>query len=231
MNHKLITQGVSFLLTGTLIISVPVMWVALEPRPQTGLTAAQVQEQLRLQADRSTSTTDTPSVGEEDTLDFNPQEPPVAEAPAYGKPIGVLHLPSLNSYSPISEGVGLDVLDRPHNGHFPDTAMPGEVGNFAIAGHRNSTLEGLKNLKEGHLVVVETADGYFTYEVTEHYIVPPTQVEVVAPVPNQPAAEPTERLLTLVTCYPDWSNTERRIIHATFKEWQPLEAGTPEALL
>lgn len=209
-------------MTGALLIGVPVMWVALEPRPTAN--TSEVAEQLRL--DRST----TPSQTQEAEHEFNPQQPPVDEAPNYGQPIGILHLPSLNSSSPISEGVGLDVLDRPHNGRFPESQMPGQVGNFAIAGHRNSTLQGLKSLEEGDLIVVETASGYYTYEVSEHYIVPPTQVEVVAPVPNEPGVQPTERLLTLITCYPDWGNTERRIIHATFKEWQPHEAGTPASL-
>ncbi len=119
----------------------------------------------------------------------------------------------------------------------PTRCMTTEVARFSmlaqlkvIAGHRNSTLQGLKNLEAGDLIVVETASGYYIYEVSEHYIVPPTQVEVVAPVPNEPGVQPTERLLTLITCYPDWGNTERRIIHATFKEWQPHEVDTPASL-
>lgn len=211
-------------MTGALLIGVPVMWVALEPRPTAN--TSEVAEQLRLER----QTTPVETQDEVNVPIYDPQQPLVEEAPAYGQPIGILHLPSLNSSSPISEGVGLDVLDRPHNGRFPESQMPGEIGNFAIAGHRNSTLQGLKNLEAGDLIVVETASGYYIYEVSEHYIVPPTQVEVVAPVPNEPGVQPTERLLTLITCYPDWGNTERRIIHATFKEWQPHEADTPASL-
>ena len=166
-------------------------------------------------------------------LEYDPQNPPVSTAPEHGGVIGVLHIPSLGAdyKKVIAEGTTDDIINRPAVGHFPESQMVGEVGNFALAGHRNLSLSNLKNLKVGDRIYIQTADGYYTYEVKEdQYLVKPTAVEVVAPVPNHPEQTATKRVLTLVTCYPDWGNSERRIIHAEFVDWQPLEAGPPAAI-
>ena len=68
----------------------------------------------------------------------------------------------------VVEGVGDDDLAR-GPGHFPGTALPGEVGNFAVAGHRATHGEPfahLDKLEEGDPVVVETVDGWLVYDVT-----------------------------------------------------------------
>lgn len=66
--------------------------------------------------------------------------PPVAARPAYGEPIGIVYVPRLgHDYArPLVEGAGPDVLDTLRLGPHPFTAMPGELGNFAFAGHRQS---------------------------------------------------------------------------------------------
>ncbi len=88
--------------------------------------------------------------------------------------------------------------------------MPGEVGNFSVAGHRNvATFWALDQLQEGDPIVVETRDTWYVYQVTQEHIVRPTQVEVVAPVPNYPGATPTKRMLTLTTCHPKMDNYQR----------------------
>jgi sortase A len=55
-------------------------------------------------------------------------------------------------------------------------------------------------------------------------------VDVVAPVPGKPDAEPTERLMTLTACHPMFSARERYIVHAELDSWQPRSAGAPGAL-
>jgi len=115
----------------------------------------------------------------------------------------------------IVEGVQLSDLAR-GPGHYLDSAMPGQVGNFAVAGHRATHGNGfmqLNTLRAGDAVVVETRTTWFTYRVTTSELVLPTQVSVVDPVPDQPGATPTQKLLTLTTCDPWYSATHRLIVH------------------
>ncbi|QRZ61531.1 class E sortase [Rothia sp. ZJ932] len=169
-----------------------------------------------------------------DTVNFDPTNPPVATgADAYGQAYGVIYIPRLGeSYQrPIAEGTGNDVLDTLGLGHYEGTAQPGEVGNFALAGHRQTNgavLDRIDKLQNGDKIYVQTIDGYYTYTVYQSHIVLPHQVEVIAPVPNEPGAEATERTLTLTTCHPRYGDTERYIVHASFDGWQPLAAGAPQ---
>ncbi|SEE79694.1 class E sortase [Ruania alba] len=136
---------------------------------------------------------------------------------------------------PIAEGVDRpSVLDAGFAGHYPDTAMPGEVGNFAVAGHRQTygrPFYNIDTLEEGDSIIVQTHTAWYVYRVTSYEIVAPTQVDVIAPVPGDAFAEPTEAMLTLTTCHPLWSTAERYIVHAELDHWIPLEDGMPEDLL
>ena len=151
-----------------------------------------------------------------------------------GEPFAILRIPRLgeNYQVPIVEGVTLEDLAE-GVGHYPETALPGEVGNFAVAGHRATNGEPfayLDRLQKGDAVVVETGTKWYTYRVTDEYIVQPTQVEVILPVPNKPDVEPTKRLLTLTTCNPRWASYERLIFHATLTDVLPKGEGRPAVL-
>ena len=133
---------------------------------------------------------------------------------------------------PIVEGVSLEDLAR-GVGHYPDTALPGEIGNFSVAGHRATNGEPFAYLDQvdtGDVVVVETGTTWYTYEVYKEYIVAPTQVGVILPVPNEPDAVPRRRLMTLTTCNPRWDSYERLIFHAKLVEVLPKGEGRPAAL-
>lgn len=100
-------------------------------------------------------------------------------------------------------------------GHFPGTAMPGQVGNFAVAGHRATHGEPFAHLDEvraGDEVIVRTVTDTYTYVVDDSVIVAPSEVEVIEPVPGKPGATPREALLTLVTCNPRWGSSERMVV-------------------
>lgn len=163
-------------------------------------------------------------------------EPPTLAPPAAGRPFALVRVPRFGSgYAvPAHEGVGLrSVLDRGVLGHYPGSAMPGEVGNFSLAGHRvtyGRPLNRIAELRPGDAVVVETAAAYYTYRVRESRVVRPDQVEVVAPVPGVPGAAPSERLLTLTACHPMYSARQRYIVHAELEGWQPVGEGEPAAL-
>ena len=133
---------------------------------------------------------------------------------------------------PIVEGVRERDLSR-GVGHYPGTSRPGEVGNFAVAGHRATNGEPFRDLdrvRRGDAVVIETDSTWFTYVVDRTRIVKPTDVWVLEPVPGRPAAQPTRPLLTLTTCHPRWASTERMIVFGHLTESTPKAAGRPAAL-
>ncbi|HLV57495.1 MAG TPA: class E sortase [Natronosporangium sp.] len=145
--------------------------------------------------------------------------------PPPGHAIARLYIPKLGKYWVVVEGVGLDDI-RWAPGHYPDSAMPGQIGNFAVAGHRNpATFWDLDLVRGGDLIIVETQDMWHIYRTYQNHIVKPDAVEVVAPVPGQPGATPERAVLTLTTCNPKWDNYERLIVHAELVDQQPRRDG------
>ena len=144
-----------------------------------------------------------------------------------GGSLGRLYLPRLGKSWVVVEGVAVqDIRWAP--GHYPDSAQPGEIGNFAVAGHRSPAIFwDLDRMRPGDPVVVETRTTYFVYRVTNLEVVAPTATEVVAPVPGQPGVSPTVAMLTLTTCNPKWDNYQRLIMHAQLARSQPRSAGRP----
>lgn len=118
-------------------------------------------------------------------------------------------------------------------GHYVDTAMPGDVGDFAVAGHRvgkGSPFLNLDKLHAGDFIVVETKNYWYTYRVLGDQasgdptvadqdgipgreIVSPGDIDVIDPVPGHPGRTPNRRLITLTTCHPRFSAAQRMIIH------------------
>jgi LPXTG-site transpeptidase (sortase) family protein len=116
-------------------------------------------------------------------------------------------------------------------GHYPGTAKPGKIGNFSVAGHRNrATFWRLDELRPGDAVVVEDKTDWYVYEVSSTEVVRPTQVEVVAPVPDRPGVAPTTAMLTLTTCNPKFNNYQRLIVHAKLSRAQPKSGPAPAEL-
>ncbi|MET8355829.1 class E sortase [Micromonospora sp. NPDC005171] len=150
--------------------------------------------------------------------------------PVRGKPLAGLYIPKLDKNWVVVEGVTQqDIRFAP--GHYPTSALPGQVGNFSVAGHRNrATFWRLDELDEGDPIVVETKTDWYVYRVSQSRIVRPTQVEVVAPVPGEPDKKATKRMLTLTTCNPKFDNYQRLIIHAELDRTQPKSAGRPAEL-
>jgi len=173
---------------------------------------------------------------------------PLLPLPGSGVPTIPLGTGIANLYIPrfgpdyhwtILEGTTQAVLaDGP--GHYVGTAMPGRVGNFAVAGHRVGKGEpflNLDKLQAGDAVIVETKDDWYVYRVkgldhglTEpdsdgipgREIVDPGDGAVLLPVPDHPGARPTERLMTMTTCHPKFTATERMIVHAALWRTVPV---------
>jgi sortase A len=147
-----------------------------------------------------------------------------------GNAIARLYIPKLDKQWVVVEGVTQkDIRYAP--GHYPSSADPGKVGNFAVAGHRNrATFWRLDELAPGDAIVVETKTDWFIYKVSQTRIVKPTQVEVVAPVPGRPGTRPTQAMVTLTTCNPKFDNYQRLIVHAELVRSQPRGEGRPAEL-
>ena len=124
---------------------------------------------------------------------------------------------------PVLEGVGTDDLAR-GLGHFTETADPGQIGNYALAGHRVTHGEPLRRMPElqpGDEVIVETAAAQHVYRIDtdpEALVIPFTGTWVLDPLPRnpdsggpQPAQKPRQRLITLTTCS-ELFNTDDRMI-------------------
>lgn len=162
--------------------------------------------------------------------------PVVAVAPADAVEFAVMYIPRFGAdYArSVSEGVGTaQVLDKNGIGHYPGTQMPGETGNFAVAAHRTThgaPFKELATLQVGDRIYVQTRDGYYTYEFRGLEYVRPTGVGVLDPVPQSAGATPTDRILTMTSCNPMFSATERIIAYASLESWQPTAAGAPAAI-
>jgi len=149
------------------------------------------------------------------------RQPPTASTPAPAQPgdaTALLRIPALGAdYEvPILAGTGLDILSQ-GVGHYPGTAQPGAVGNFAVAGHRvthGQPFRRLLELGKGDHVVVETRQAVHTYVLDEpprDLTVAETASWVLDPVPGRPAAEPTRALITLTTCQDLFRSTDRSV--------------------
>ncbi|MGI5166172.1 class E sortase [Spirillospora sp. CA-253888] len=114
----------------------------------------------------------------------------------------------------VIEGVELKDL-RKGPGHYPGSALPGQVGNFVVSGHRttySAPFNRAGELRRGDKILIDTREKQYVYQVTDRKVVRPSAVEVTAPVPFKPRARPTERLITLTTCHPKYSAAQRLII-------------------
>ncbi|MDH2425676.1 class E sortase [Sphaerisporangium sp. TRM90804] len=133
-----------------------------------------------------------------------------------GGAIGLMRIPRLGrdyEYA-VLEGVTPDDL-RKGPGHYPGTAMPGRVGNFVVSGHRTTYAAPFKRLGElrlGDAIILDARDARYTYRVSETRIVDPSAIEVIAPVPGRPGRRPTEAMITLTTCHPEYSDRQRMVV-------------------
>ena len=95
-------------------------------------------------------------------------------------------------------------------GHYPDSPLPGQPGNAAIAGHRTTygaPFNRLDELEQGDEILVTTAQGAFRYEVQRQLIVNPDQVEVLDDFGDD--------RLTLTACHPKYSARQRIVVVAS----------------
>ena len=135
---------------------------------------------------------------------------------ATGQPFAFIQIPAFGRQwrFTLIQGTALAQLDV-SPGHVPGTQWPGQLGNFAVAGHRvtaGNPFWSLPSMKDGELVYVETRLNDYTYRVIGKRWVAPTDMAVLDPVPGHPRQRPARRLITLITCDPAWTGTHRVIV-------------------
>jgi len=116
-----------------------------------------------------------------------------AVPPSLGSAIGRLEIDRIGVSVIIAEGTEDETLRRAV-GHVTGTALPGEMGNVAIAGHRDTFFRALRNIRLNDEVTVTTPTASYKYKVDSMEVVAPSETEVLA--------ASNESILTLVTCYP-----------------------------
>jgi sortase A len=162
----------------------------------------------------------------------DPGPPTVGVAPANTVRFGTLMVPRFGSeyHREIAEGVGVDDVLKTGIGHYPGTQMPGDVGNVALAAHRDgwgAGFSGIVNLRVGDSIYLETRAGWYKYLFRSMEYVYPSAVEVLAPVPTLPDKSPTDRILTLTSCNPEFTAAERVIAYGVYDTWYPRAGGPP----
>lgn len=166
-----------------------------------------------------------------------PEKVEITQTPKSGKPFGLMYLPKLwaeERVVPIISGVSDSDLTK-GLGYYPSTSLPGEIGNFAVAGHRATHGEPFADfplLEVGDEVVVETFAGRYTYELVDDIKVMPEDIWVIGRRPNVPgvlALPEDAKLITLTTCDPRWSSEKRWIwfgVQKSFTSRYELERRT-----
>lgn len=169
-------------------------------------------------------------------LPEDPDTPIVGDRPDLNTAFGIVYIPRFGDdyYRTLAEGVSLEpVLNRMGLGRYPTSAMPGQEGNFALAGHRvtfGKPLNKIAELQPGDEIVVETKDGYYTYTFRNFDIVLPDDIDVLAPLPANPDFKGKDRIMTMTACNPMFSAQERYIAYSEMTEWRPAAAGPPDVI-
>lgn len=140
----------------------------------------------------------------------------VVDQPTVGEAAWILRIPKIDGEWPVIAGVGADELDR-GVGWYPGSAVPGQIGNFALTGHcafNGEPFRRLLELRDGDQVVVETRNATFTYEIVSapgDLTVQASDSWAIDPVPGKADQVPTEALLTLTTCEDTFPTGDRSV--------------------
>ncbi|MEL4357677.1 MULTISPECIES: class E sortase [unclassified Luteococcus] len=153
---------------------------------------------------------------------------PTAAPVAGGDGMALLWIPDLGaSYEwPILAGTDAEVLGK-GVGWYEKSARPGQVGNFAIAGHRvthGEPFRRLLELRKGSEVVVETREATYTYlldNAPSELTVQDTDGWVLDPVPGKPSATPNRALITLTTCQDLFHSPDRSVAFGHLVKTEP----------
>jgi sortase A len=186
--------------------------------PTTAVPTSTLSLDTLLSPDTTDIATTVSSPGTDETLP-KPEEPPPPDLTVPRKQIGSIAIPDIQIDEPMFEGVSLPTLNK-GPGHWPGSALPGQLGNVVIAGHRvshNHPFRDIDKLKPGNQVIFTVNGGRYVYLVRETKIVSPDALWIVEQTPTKTA--------TLFACHPKGS-TKKRIV--VFLDYAPT-LSTPAA--
>ena len=232
------------LITGGVIVLMFIGWQLYLSELIVGHEERQVATELRDEWNREATTapppSETPTAEPEPVVPADPAsetppmyDAPIPVAPAANARFATLLVPRWGAdYSrTIAEGISTpEVLDRGRLGHYTNTQMPGETGNFAIAAHRmghGGSLHYIHELRLGDHIFVETKEGWYRYSFRNLEYVRPTGVGVLNPVPQDTSTAPSEHYITLTSCNPMHTSDERIIAYGVYDGFWPRDAGAP----
>ncbi|MCX4666995.1 class E sortase [Streptomyces sp. NBC_01381] len=159
------------------------------------------------------------------------QQAAQAPTPRWDQAYAVLRIPRIGIRVPVAEGVSKSgVLNKGYVGHYGRTAQPGQGGNFALAGHRNTHGEPFRRidrLRGGDELVVETKGAVYTYVVDKTLAQTSAgDSGVIAPVPRS-RLKPGHGYsspgyyITLTTCTPEYTSKYRLIVWGKLQSMRP----------
>jgi sortase A len=173
----------------------------------TGIREAQAQSRLESEFEQRIGA-DLDDVDDTVTTAPATTQPAPPAPPAEGEAVAHLRIPAIDVDKIVVSGVEVADLKR-GPGHYPDSPLPGQPGNAAIAGHRTTygaPFNRLDELEPGDEILVTTVQGAFRYEVRDTLIVNPDQVEVLDDFGDD--------RLTLTACHPKYSARQRIVVVA-----------------
>lgn len=165
------------------------------------------------------------------TATLRHDKPPVEATPAEGELFAYIHVPHLGKTwkRAIQQGVSDRILASLGAGHYPQTAMPGQAGNSAYAGHDTpGDFGAFYDLPAGSEVIIESAANWYAYKLTNHLITTAQDTSVL-----DADAAGSDRGITLTTCWPQYvaEDTGQRFVwHGVFIGWAPKTDGVPASL-
>jgi sortase A len=225
---RLVARGIGqTLITAGLVILLFVVYEVWVTNIFAGQEQAKVHQQFQAQLDEPVT------VGSSQ-LPLPPGEQSTLPA---GQGIANIYIPRFGKDFVFTIVQGVDDADLEKGpGHYDNTAMPGQPGNFSVAGHRVGKGEPFLNLDQlqpGDPVVIQVQGFWYVYHVLGQgndlsakdangvpgrEIVPPTNVGVIAPTPDKPGTGPSGNYMTMTTCHPKYSASQRMIVHAVLAE-------------
>ncbi len=201
--------GVALLCLGIALLVPPIFSEGIETQIQSGQQQQQAEQLSRL------------------------LETKQLKASAKSQAFAVIYVPRLGAgfRRPIAEGTGVqEVLNTVGIGHYTGTAMPNEVGNFALASHRTThggAFNHIDTLVAGDSIYVEFAGGWTTYKVVASKVVTPHEIWVIG---SNPLKQSADKWITLTTCTPRYTSEKRLAVWAKQVDFKTRNDGPPAEL-
>jgi sortase A len=192
-------------------IAVLLLVAACGGDPDTSRSVAVAETTTTTAAPITTSTTSTTSttvavLPAEEPLP-QPVDSPLPRAPEPYVVVGWIEIPKIGLRAPMGEGITLNTIDR-GPGHWPGSAMPGDIGNVVVAGHRVTHSKPFRHIDD----LVPGDEVIFEYEGNRH-VYRMTAPEVVTPAGMHITRQTQARTATLFACHPPGSARYRYVVH------------------